>query len=67
MKLAVLGIVLTLSACTPVESWQRSTLARRCMQPSTRPEESGARQHMLGARESSQGAAGKTGGGCGCN
>jgi len=56
-----------LSGCRPIKPWQRGTLAHRCMQPDSRPEESRAKQHMLGARETSQGASGETGGGCGCN
>ncbi|MBK9265253.1 MAG: DUF4266 domain-containing protein [Polyangiaceae bacterium] len=36
------------------------------MRSDTRPEETRARNHMLGAREASQGASGERGGGCGC-
>ncbi|NUQ72109.1 MAG: DUF4266 domain-containing protein [Polyangiaceae bacterium] len=67
MKVVV--IVLTswlLAGCQPVPVWSRSTLAHRCMRPDSRPEETRARIHMLGARESTQGAAGQKGGGCGC-
>jgi hypothetical protein len=71
MKKLLLAIVLcaapVVSGCQPLKPWQRGTLAHRCMQSDSRPEESLARQHLLGARETSQGASGETGGGCGCN
>ncbi len=66
MRLLLL-LALLLGACAPVRSWQRGTLAHRCMRPDARPEETRARNHMLGARESAQGASGESGGGCGCN
>lgn len=73
MAMSILRTVLALSAvlvlsagCTPVRPWQRSTLAHRCMTSDSRPEEARARRHMLGARETSQGATGEAGGGCGC-
>lgn len=62
----LLSLVL-LAGCRPIKPWQRGILAHPCMNEDSRPEESFARQHMLGARESSQGATGETGGGCGCN
>jgi hypothetical protein len=60
-------LLLLMSGCAPIAPWQRGRLARRCMRADVRGEEQRARQHMLGARESSQGAVGETGGGCGCN
>lgn len=65
MMIAV--VALGASACSPVKPWQRGTLAHRCMSRDSRPEETRAQQHMLGARESARGASGDTGGGCGCN
>ena len=64
---ALLVAAAWLGGCAPVRPWQRGTLAHRCMQPDARPQETRARNHMLGARESAQGAAGEAGGGCGCN
>lgn len=67
MRALVLALLtLSLAACEPVPAWSRSTLAHRCMRPDTRPEETRARLHMLGAREAARGAAGERGGGCGC-
>jgi Domain of unknown function (DUF4266) len=66
-RLPWLALLILLSACTPVRPWQRGTLAHRCMGNGENRENLRARQHLLGARESSQGATGETGGGCGCN
>ena len=65
--LVVAALLLGVAACRPVKPWQRGTLAHPCMTDDGRREERRAREHMLGARESSQGASGETGGGCGCN
>jgi hypothetical protein len=63
---ALLLATVALAACAPVHAYERGTLARDCMRPDARPEETRARTHMLGAREGSQGAGGDRGGGCGC-
>lgn len=62
----IVALAVLAGACTPVKPWQRETLSHRCMTEDSRPELQRARQHMLGARESAQGATGETGGGCGC-
>lgn len=64
--LAAVAALASASCSSSIKSWQRETLAHRCMTDKSRPEEQRARQHMLGARESSAGASGETGGGCGC-
>ena len=51
---ALLVAAAWLGGCAPVRPWQRGTLAHRCMQPDARPQETRARNHMLGARESAQ-------------
>lgn len=63
----LLALAVAAAGCGRVPAWQRESLAHRCMTDAGRDEESRARQHMLGAREGSQGAGGETGGGCGCN
>ncbi|MCP4446872.1 MAG: DUF4266 domain-containing protein [Myxococcales bacterium] len=66
--IALCACVSVFTACgKKIKSWQRGTLAHPCMTEDSRPEELFAKQHMLGARESTQGASGETGGGCGCN
>lgn len=64
--LCLLIAPLVAGACAPVRPWERGTLAHPCMRADARPEESRAKNHMLGAREASQGASGERGGGCGC-
>lgn len=64
--LALLAGSLAIAGCAPAPAWQRGLLAHECMRPGARPEEQQARAHMLGARESSIGATGARGGGCGC-
>ncbi|HMR09705.1 MAG TPA: DUF4266 domain-containing protein [Polyangiaceae bacterium] len=66
LGLSLVLALLFLAGCTPVRPWQRNTLAHRCMTSDSRPEEARARRHMLGARETTQGATGEAGGGCGC-
>jgi|GEM_PF-2926866 len=53
-------------ACEPVHAWDRGLLTHPAMQSDARPEQMRARNHMLGAREATQGASGERGGGCGC-
>ncbi|MCC6666974.1 MAG: DUF4266 domain-containing protein [Polyangiaceae bacterium] len=65
-KACVVVVLALVAGCAPVHSWQRGTLASRCMSPDARPSETRARAHMLGAREGSTGASGEVGGGCGC-
>ncbi len=63
---AALAVCASFAACSEVKPWQRETLSHRCMTEERRAEEARARQHMLGARETTAGATGQTGGGCGC-
>jgi hypothetical protein len=68
IRLCAVLLVCVAAGCAPVEPWQRGLLAHPAMQTDDRAEEDRARQHMMGARESSQGALGEPGGGgCGCN
>lgn len=64
--LAAVFILLALGGCASVQPWERGALAHPAMDPEARSMEKRARQHMVMAREASQGAAGKEGGGCGC-
>lgn len=63
---AALLLAALAASCVPVPAWQRGLLAHRCMDPEARLEEARAEQHLLGARETTRGAAGEVGGGCGC-
>lgn len=62
----MIPFVLLGAGCEPVHAWDRGLLAHPAMRSDMRPEETRARNHMLGAREASQGASGERGGGCGC-
>jgi len=68
MKKLLLLATLVLAGCAAtVKPWQREKLSHPAMTPDARVEEGRATLHMIGAREGSTGAAGETGGGCGCN
>jgi hypothetical protein len=69
LLLAVLALLATLAGCATVEPWERGALAHRSMDP-----QAGDRRcsedflaHVYDVREGAAGAAGKAGGGCGCN
>jgi hypothetical protein len=66
-----LATVLLLSACAGVEPWvkpyERQHLADMIMLADRNPISSSYLHHVFEAREGARGAAGSTGGGCGCN
>ncbi|MFM8443997.1 MAG: DUF4266 domain-containing protein [Methylococcus sp.] len=56
-----------LSACAPVQPWERGNLAKPHMALQPFPLQAAFREHIYGARESaSGGSASSGGGGCGC-
>jgi hypothetical protein len=66
LLLLLAGFVL-LAACTPVEAWQRGTLARPEMALDPDPMESQLNNHIFFSKEASSGGNSASGGGCGCN
>jgi hypothetical protein len=57
----------TLSACAPVQPWERGNLAKPHMAMQPFPIQAAFREHIYGSRESaSGGSASSGGGGCGC-
>ncbi|MCX7096934.1 MAG: DUF4266 domain-containing protein [Methylococcales bacterium] len=56
-----------LSACSPVQPWDRGTLAKPEMALDPHPAQSLYRAHNYGSREASTGSGSAKGGGCGCN
>lgn len=56
-----------LGACTPVEAWERGTLARPEMALDPDPLESTLNNHIFFSKEASSGGNSAAGGGCGCN
>lgn len=68
IRLITLAAVLTVStACTPVQPWQRGTLARPDMQLVSDPAQAAFEDHTYFSKEASSGGRGFGGGGCGCN
>ena len=59
--------VAVLSACTPVQPWERQYLARSHMSFEPDPLEARSHQHTYASKEASSGGYGVGGGGCGCN
>lgn len=65
-KPLLLSLSLTLTACSPVQPWERGNLARPQMAPITQPEVTELTTHVYGSREAASGGSSTTGGGCGC-
>lgn len=68
---AVLCALLMLGGCAGVEPWvqpyERDLLADAIMSFERDPMTASYRRHVFGVREGARGAAGGSGGGCGCN
>ncbi len=58
--------LLTLSACAPVQPWERGNLAKPQMALDPYPLQSALRAHNYGSREAAAGGNAAQGGGCGC-
>jgi hypothetical protein len=67
LKLSLLVLLLSLSACVTVRPEQRAVLADPTMQFDNDPGDGAAREHVLENREGSSGGSSVKGGGCGCN
>jgi Domain of unknown function (DUF4266) len=62
--LSIIGISLT--ACAPVQPWERGNLAKPQMALDPYPLQSALRAHNYGSREAAAGGNAAQGGGCGC-
>jgi Domain of unknown function (DUF4266) len=60
-------IGLSISGCSPVQPWERGTLAKPFMSLNPTPERSLFEGHIYSSREASTGGGSAKGGGCGCN
>lgn len=60
-------LLLALSACAPVQPWQRGHLAQPRMALDEDPMLTAISQHVYDSKEASSGGIGAAGGGCGCN
>ncbi len=58
--------LLMLTACAPVQPWERGNLAKPQMALDTYPLQSTLRAHNYGSREAATGGNAAQGGGCGC-
>ena len=65
--LVLFALLLSLTACTHVEPWNRGYLAKSNMAWQTDPQASQLNKHIYFAKEGSSGGGQATGGGCGCN
>ncbi|HEX5054990.1 MAG TPA: DUF4266 domain-containing protein [Gammaproteobacteria bacterium] len=67
-KKLLMFLLLSLSGCslTPVQPWQRDTLARPQMRP-VHPVDTAFDDHIYFSKEASSGGQSFAGGGCGCN
>jgi len=70
-KLGIALLVITGSACSRIEPWvkpyERDNLADPIMAFESHPTSTRYMNHVYESRESSRGAEGSAGGGCGCN
>jgi Domain of unknown function (DUF4266) len=64
LLLLIMGV--TLSACTPVQAWERGNLAKPQMALDPNPSQTALRAHNYGSREAAAGGNAAQGGGCGC-
>ena len=56
-----------LSACAPVQPWERGRLAQPQMALDSDALLSAMDEHVYGSKEAASGGGGAAGGGCGCN
>ena len=65
-RILLLTFVVTLTACTTVQPWERGNLAKPQMSLDPYPLQSSLRAHNYGSREAAAGGNAAQGGGCGC-
>ncbi|TLU82770.1 MAG: DUF4266 domain-containing protein [Chlorobium sp.] len=63
----LLLLLLALSACSSVQSWEKGTLARPEMTFGGDPLDTRYTEHIYSSKEAASGGSGVGGGGCGCN
>jgi Domain of unknown function (DUF4266) len=62
----LLTFMVTLTACAPLQPWERGNLAKPQMALDPYPLQSALRAHNYGSREAAAGGNAAQGGGCGC-
>ncbi len=63
----LLGLVLSLAACTTVQPWEKDLLAKPSMSLVPSEVDNALDEHIYFSKEASLGGQGVGGGGCGCN
>lgn len=66
-RICALILVGLLSACAPVQPWERGRLAQPRMSLEGDVLLSAMDEHIYSSKEAASGGVGPTGGGCGCN
>ncbi len=66
IRFLLLVVNLTLTACAPLQPWERGNLAKPQMALDPYPLQSALRAHNYGSREAAAGGNAAQGGGCGC-
>jgi len=66
-RILLITSVLTLSACTTVQPWEKDLLAKPSMALVADENEIFLDEHIYFSKEASTGGQGVGGGGCGCN
>ena len=64
---SMLLLIMSLTACTHVEPWQKQRLAQDDMRLDTHDVNETMMDHFYFSREASSGGSTQSGGGCGCN
>ncbi len=67
LALLFCALGLALSACVPVQAWERDILARRDMAFDPDAVDAALRSHIFFSKEAALRGGGAGGGGCGCN
>jgi hypothetical protein len=66
-KVAFVFLLLAMTACTPVQPWERGVLAKPQMALTPNTGNNGLVSHVYGSREAAPASSGDAGGGgCGC-
>lgn len=63
----LIGIILSVTSCTPVSPWQREVLSLPHMSFDPDPLEAKFVRHVYESKEGTSGGYGVAAGGCGCN
>jgi uncharacterized protein DUF4266 len=67
LRIIILGSLITLSACSTVQPWEKDLLAKPSMALVPDENEMFLDEHIYFSKEASTGGQGVGGGGCGCN